>query len=302
MWFSEAVRDYILKTQCPHCLTYFNVKPEYIGKKAKCKKCAQGFIMYEAKTALAAPTAEPAGNAVMPGQPGKAKTASARPPAVASAAPVGAAARRTAYPSPPATGLGQVPAEEQPVFVQSVPAESSTLVLRRTLADLPASSTESETQSPFNLEIKMPDPVLPEITAFPVFSSLPAEHQQLSEVPPRARPDFLRDADLPSPVFNDAGAEKGESRPGTGSGSAVELEDQDESFREIQQRASFFTSSEAIEAAPLPANPMLEVPATIIPPRPLSNLQVSPSAPQMMPPASEPEALKKVPASDSGID
>ena len=37
-----------MKTQCPHCQAYFNIKPEYVGKKTTCKNCGQGFIIAEA--------------------------------------------------------------------------------------------------------------------------------------------------------------------------------------------------------------------------------------------------------------
>jgi predicted Zn finger-like uncharacterized protein len=34
-----------MKTQCPHCKAGFNVPDTYSGKKAKCPKCQQGFVV-----------------------------------------------------------------------------------------------------------------------------------------------------------------------------------------------------------------------------------------------------------------
>lgn len=37
-----------MKTQCPHCQAYFNIKPDYVGKRTKCKNCGRGFLIAEA--------------------------------------------------------------------------------------------------------------------------------------------------------------------------------------------------------------------------------------------------------------
>lgn len=42
-----------MKTQCPHCQAYFNIKPEYVGKRTKCKNCGQGFLIAEASAKAA---------------------------------------------------------------------------------------------------------------------------------------------------------------------------------------------------------------------------------------------------------
>lgn len=44
-----------MKTQCPHCQAYFNIKPEYVGKRTKCKNCGQGFLIAEASETVAVP-------------------------------------------------------------------------------------------------------------------------------------------------------------------------------------------------------------------------------------------------------
>ena len=183
-----------MKTQCPHCRTFFNVKPEYIGKKAKCKKCAQGFIMLEAQgVPIAYEATALAGTTVIPG----AAATVAPPQALAGQAAEPPAKLRPAQPGPdmPAASMKEMPSGPSASAVprqNAFPSQGSGSFEHKA----PQALNPFEAQAVARvvpLESKNPVSVETEIQA----TALPVADISLTGLPPRALPEFDKGINVP---------------------------------------------------------------------------------------------------------